>query len=133
LRSAITSRVSASSEAVEIEMPGGYRMRVLVDGTGVEPGEELTLGVRPEHFVASEQADFAFYGQISVAERLGDHNLIYLSLEGVDHIITLRSDGDRRVAVGETFAAGLMANKCHLFREDGNACPRLYREPCIDF
>ena len=123
--------LSASSEAVEIEMPGGYRMRVLVDGTGVEPGEELTLGVRPEHFVASEQADFAFYGQISVAERLGDHNLIYLSLEGVDHIITLRSDGDRRVAVGDTFAAGLMANKCHLFRADGQACPRHYREPAI--
>ncbi|MGA4323913.1 maltose/maltodextrin ABC transporter ATP-binding protein MalK [Ectopseudomonas hydrolytica] len=123
--------LSASSEAVEIEMPGGYRMRVLVDGTGVEPGEELTLGVRPEHFVAAEQADFAFYGQISVAERLGDHNLIYLSLEGVEHIITLRSDGDRRVAVGETFAAGLMANKCHLFRADGQACPRHYREPAI--
>ena len=123
--------LSASSEAVEIEMPGGYRMRVLVDGTGVEPGEELTLGVRPEHFVAAEQADFAFYGQISVAERLGDHNLIYLSLEGVEHIITLRSDGDRRVAVGETFAAGLMASKCHLFRADGQACPRHYREPAI--
>jgi multiple sugar transport system ATP-binding protein len=122
---------SASSEAVEIEMPGGYRMRVLVDGTGVEPGEELTLGVRPEHFVAAEQADFAFYGQISVAERLGDHNLIYLSLEGVEEIITLRSDGDRRVAVGETFAAGLMASKCHLFRADGQACPRHYREPAI--
>lgn len=123
--------LSASSEAVEIEMPGGYRMRVLVDGTGVEPGEELTLGVRPEHFVAAEQADFAFYGQISVAERLGDHNLIYLSLQGVEEIITLRSDGDRRVAVGETFAAGLMASKCHLFRADGQACPRHYREPAI--
>ncbi len=123
--------LSASREAVEIELPGGYRMQVLVDGTGVEPGEQLTLGVRPEHFVASEQADFAFYGQISVAERLGDHNLIYLSLEGVEHIITLRSDGDRRVAVGETFAAGLMANKCHLFRADGQACPRHYREPAI--
>ena len=123
--------LGASREAVEIEMPGGYRMQVLVDGTGVEPGEQLTLGVRPEHFVASEQADFAFYGQISVAERLGDHNLIYLSLEGVEHIITLRSDGDRRVAVGETFAAGLMASKCHLFRADGQACPRHYREPAI--
>ena len=66
-----------------------------------------------------------------MAERLGDHNLIYLSLEGVDHIITLRSDGDRRVAVGETFAAGLMANKCHLFRADGQACPRHDREPAI--
>jgi len=123
--------LAASSEAVEIEMPGGYRMQVLVDGSAVQPGEQLTLGVRPEHFVEAEQADFAFYGEISVAERLGDHNLIYLSLEGVEDIVTLRSDGNRRVAVGETFAAGLMANKCHLFRADGQSCARHYREPAI--
>ena len=123
--------LGASSDAVQIEMPGGYRMPVLVDGSGVEVGEELTLGVRPEHFVAVEQADFAFHGEVSVAERLGDHNLIYLTLEGVDHIITVRSDGNQRVAVGQTFAAGLMANQCHLFRADGQACPRHYREPAI--
>ncbi|MEX6502254.1 maltose/maltodextrin ABC transporter ATP-binding protein MalK [Pseudomonas zhanjiangensis] len=123
--------LAASAEAVEIEMPGGYRMQVLVDGSSVQPGEELTLGVRPEHFVDAEQADFAFYGQISVAERLGDHNLIYLSLEGIDEMITLRSDGNRKVAVGDTYAAGLMANKCHLFRADGQACTRHYREPAI--
>ncbi|MCY1557496.1 Maltose/maltodextrin import ATP-binding protein MalK [compost metagenome] len=112
-------------------MPGGYRMPVLVDGSAVQAGEELTLGVRPEHFVAVEQADFAFHGEVSVAERLGDHNLIYLTLEGVDHIITVRGDGNLRVAVGQTFAAGLMASKCHLFRADGQACPRHYREPAI--
>jgi len=123
--------LAASSEAVEIEMPGGYRMPVLVDGSGVEVGEELTLGVRPEHFVAVEQADFAFHGEVSVAERLGDHNLIYLTLEGVDDIVTVRGDGSLRVAVGQTFGAGLMANKCHLFRADGQACPRHYREPAI--
>jgi multiple sugar transport system ATP-binding protein len=121
----------ASSEAVEIEMPGGYRMPVLVDGSAVEIGEELTLGVRPEHFVAPEQADFAFHGEVAVAERLGDHNLIYLTLEGVDEMVTVRGDGNLRVAVGQTFAAGLMASKCHLFRANGQACPRHYREPAI--
>ena len=123
--------VSASAAAVEIEMPGGYRMQVLVDGSAVQAGDELTLGVRPEHFVDADQADFAFYGQIGVAERLGDHNLIYLSLEGVDDMLTLRSDGNRKVAVGDTYAAGLMANQCHLFRADGQACARHYREPAI--
>lgn len=123
--------LAASSEAVEIAMPGGCRMRVLVDGRGVQPGEALTLGVRPEHFVEPAQADFAFSGEISVTERLGDHNLIHLSLEGVADIITLRGDGNLRVAAGETFGAGLMANKCHLFRGDGQACARHYREPAI--
>ncbi len=123
--------LAASSEAVEIEMPGGYRMPVLVDGSAVEIGEELTLGVRPEHFVAPEQADFAFHGEVAVAERLGDHNLIYLTLEGVDEMVTVRGDGNLRVAVGQTFAAGLMASKCHLFRANGQACPRHYREPAI--
>jgi multiple sugar transport system ATP-binding protein len=123
--------LGASREAVEIEMPGGYRMQVLVDGRDVQAGDELTLGVRPEHFVDAEQADFAFYGQIAVAERLGDHNLIYLNLEGVEDMITLRSDGNRKLAVGETYAAGLMASKCHLFRADGQACARHYREPAI--
>ena len=123
--------LAASSEAVEIEMPGGYRMPVLVDGSAVEVGEEMTLGVRPEHFVAPEQADFAFHGEIAVAERLGDHNLIYLTLEGVDEMVTVRGDGNLRVAVGQTFAAGLMASKCHLFRANGQACPRHYREPAI--
>ena len=123
--------LQASRDSVEIEMPGGSRMSVAVDGGAVSVGETLTLGVRPEHFVDAEQADFAFYGEIAVAERLGDHNLLYLMLEGVEPMITLRSDGNRKVAVGQTYGAGLMANKCHLFRADGYACPRHYREPAL--
>jgi multiple sugar transport system ATP-binding protein len=123
--------LSADADGVEIELPGACRMRVPVDGSAVQVGETLTLGVRPEHFVAAEQADFAFTGEIGVAERLGDHNLIHLSLEGVADLLTLRGDGNARVAAGERYAAGLMANKCHLFRADGQACARHYREPAI--
>ena len=45
----------------------------------------------------------------------------------------MRTDGGNPVQEGAPMTLGLNANKCHLFREDGAACPRLYREPCIDF
>ncbi|WP_120993752.1 maltose/maltodextrin ABC transporter ATP-binding protein MalK [Stutzerimonas urumqiensis] len=123
--------VRASAESVVIELPSGSQLEVPVDGTLVNAGDTLTLGVRPEHFVDPDEADFTFHGEIAVAERLGDHNLLYLTIEGVPDMITLSSDGNRRVAEGETYRAGLLANKCHLFRADGAACPRHYREPAI--
>jgi len=121
----------ADADSVEVEMPGGSAMRVAVDGRKVNPGDALTLGVRPEHFVDAEQADFVFNGEIAVAERLGDHNLLHLNLEGVDSMVAVASDGNRRVAVGQVFATGVQANKCHLFRADGEACARHYREPAL--
>ncbi|WP_071870312.1 maltose/maltodextrin ABC transporter ATP-binding protein MalK [Atopomonas hussainii] len=123
--------VEASSDHVTVELPNGFKLSVNVDGSGVQAGEPLTLGVRPEHFADPEKADFIFNGEITVAERLGDQNLLYLTVEGVPDIITLRCDGNRKVAVGQTFAAGLDVNKCHLFRADGQACARHYREPAI--
>ncbi|MET1079109.1 MAG: maltose/maltodextrin ABC transporter ATP-binding protein MalK [Pseudomonas sp.] len=121
----------ASAATVEVELPGGSSLCLPVDGSAVQAGDPLTLGIRPEHFVDAAQADFAFHGEIAVAERLGDHNLLYLSLEGVESLVNLRSDANGRVAVGQVYAAGLMANKCHLFRADGQACARHYREPAL--
>lgn len=123
--------LGADVDSVEIEMPGGSAMRVAVDGSQIKPGDTLTLGVRPEHFVDPGQADFVFNGEIAVAERLGDHNLLHLHLEGVESMVAVASDGNRRVAVGQAFATGLLANKCHLFRADGEACSRHYREPAL--
>ena len=45
----------------------------------------------------------------------------------------MRTDGSNPIQEGARMTLGMNANKCHLFRQDGNACPRLYREPCIDF
>ncbi|TLX63819.1 maltose/maltodextrin ABC transporter ATP-binding protein MalK [Stutzerimonas nosocomialis] len=121
----------ADADGVEVELPGGSALKIPVDGSGVSEGEQLTLGIRPEHFVELEQADFVLHGEVAVAERLGDHNLLYLTQEGLDTMVTLRCDGNRRIAVGQPYAAGLMADKCHLFRAEGQACPRHYREPAL--
>ncbi|NIU63390.1 MAG: TOBE domain-containing protein, partial [Pseudomonas stutzeri] len=123
--------ISASPEAVTIELPSGFPLTLPVDGSAVSPGDPLTLGIRPEHFVMPDQADFTFHGQITVAERLGQYNLLHLTLERLQDVITLCVDGNLRVTEGETFAAGLKADKCHLFRENGEACTRHYREPAI--
>jgi multiple sugar transport system ATP-binding protein len=50
----------ADAESVEVAMPGGSALQLPVDGSQVAPGDALTLGVRPEHFVDPEQADFVF-------------------------------------------------------------------------
>ncbi|MGM3388394.1 maltose/maltodextrin ABC transporter ATP-binding protein MalK [Stutzerimonas stutzeri] len=122
---------STSADVVEVLMPGGSVLRLPVDGSGVDVGDTLTLGVRPEHFVAPEQADFVFHGEVAVAERLGDHNLLHLTLEGVEGMVAVASDGNQRIAEGQAYATGLLANKCHLFRADGQACARHYREPAL--
>jgi multiple sugar transport system ATP-binding protein len=123
--------IRADAESVEVAMPGGSALQLPVDGSQVAPGDALTLGVRPEHFVDPEQADFVFHGEIAVAERLGDHNLLHLNFEGVGEMVAVASDGNRRVAVGQAYATGLLAAKCHLFRVDGQACDRHYREPAL--
>jgi multiple sugar transport system ATP-binding protein len=87
--------------------------------------------VRPEHFVDAAKADFAFTGEIAVAERLGDHNLLHLNVEDMDEMVAVTNDGNRRVAVGQAYATGRVAYKWHLFRSDGQACDRHYREPAL--
>lgn len=108
-----------------------FGLKLAKDGSQVSEGDALTLGGRPEHFVEAERADFVFHGQVAVAERLGDHNLLHLDLEGLDTTVTVCSDGSRRVAVGDHHAVGILADKCHLFRADGEACARHYREPAL--
>ena len=108
-----------------------FGLKLAKDGSQVNEGDALILGVRPEHFVEVERADFVFQGQVAVAERLGDHDLLHLDLEGLDTTVTVCSDGNRRVAVGDHHAVGILADKCHLFRVDGEACARHYREPAL--
>ena len=83
--------ISASPEAVTIELPSGFPLTLPVDGSAVSPGDPLTLGIRPEHFVMPDQADFTFHGQITVAERLGQYNLLHLTLERLQDVITSAS------------------------------------------
>ncbi|MGB1950798.1 MAG: maltose/maltodextrin ABC transporter ATP-binding protein MalK [Marinobacter sp.] len=125
--------IAASNQSVTIIMPGDHRLEVPVNGAELTEGETVTLGIRPEHLSEHQQADLYLDGEVHVVERLGYQTLVHLDIHNVEGVVTMRTDGGNPVQEGTKVTLGLNANKCHLFRQDGSACPRLYREPCIDF
>ncbi|KMQ74779.1 maltose/maltodextrin ABC transporter ATP-binding protein MalK [Marinobacter subterrani] len=124
---------SASSQSTAIIMPGDHRLELPVNGAELSEGESVTLGIRPEHLTEDQEADMYLQGEVHVVERLGYQTLVHLDVNNVEGVITMRTDGSNPVQEGARVTLGMNANKCHLFRQDGTACPRLYREPCIDF
>ncbi len=124
---------AADATGVTASLPGGMEMRLPVDGSGLQPGEAVTLGIRPEHFVAAEEGEFVLVGQVTVVERLGYQTLVHAEVEGFEETITIRVDGAGKARENETIRMGIQPTACHLFRADGTACPRLHREADIDF
>ncbi|MBD3641373.1 MAG: maltose/maltodextrin ABC transporter ATP-binding protein MalK [Marinobacter sp.] len=127
------SVVSASSQSVTVSLPGDHQLQLPVNGNGLSEGETVTLGIRPEHLSEDQEADMYMEGEVHVVERLGYQTLVHLDMDNVDGVLTMRTDGSNPIQEGARMTLGLQANKCHLFRQDGSACPRLYQEPGVDF
>ena len=125
--------VSADGSKVELTLPGDKRISIPVDGSGLDLGEQVLLGVRPEHFVDPEQADCCLESRVNLAEHLGNETQIYLDMEGAADGLTLRQSGSIPAKEDSNFILGINANSCHLFQQNGQACRRLFQEPSLNY
>jgi multiple sugar transport system ATP-binding protein len=117
--------VQARSEAgVTVALPEGGALTVPVEPGGAEPGTQLTLGIRPEHFGDAGEAGASLSGQIAVVERLGSATLAHLR-HAHGGIATVQFAGDRALRVGDRIAPTIPAAACHLFDARGAALPPL--------
>ena len=124
--------LSSSPEQVSVQIPGNVEITIPVDGTGLKKGDTATLGVRPEHFVEDGKGEVAMRSKVSVVERLGYQTLLHVEIEGFEEMLTVRVDGSNPITEGETIDVGILANTCHLFRQDDSACKRHYKEASVD-
>ncbi|MDG9672131.1 maltose/maltodextrin ABC transporter ATP-binding protein MalK [Hahella sp. CR1] len=124
--------LEASAQSVKVSLPGAIDLIVPVNGAGLKTGDKATLGIRPEHFVSAEEGEVILNGVVNVVERLGYQTLVHADVEGFDSTLTLRTPGANPVRENHPIALGLKAHNCHLFKEDGSACPRLYVEPGVE-
>ncbi|CEP35683.1 MULTISPECIES: sn-glycerol-3-phosphate ABC transporter ATP-binding protein UgpC [unclassified Halomonas] len=99
-------------------------LSVAVNGQHLHSGERATLGLRAEDFVAPEQAEATLSATLMVAEKLGYETLAHWQVVGIDTPLTQRLDGLTQLTEGQTVALGLAGQHCHLFDQQGNACPR---------
>lgn len=125
-------KVTATAiDQVQVQLPNHQQIWLPVDSTGVLPGANMSLGIRPEHLLPSNIADIVLEGEVQVVEQLGYETQIHILIPSLRQNLVCRQNDVVMVEEGAVFAIGLPPDRCHLFREDGSACRRLYQEPGI--
>ncbi|MBN3864990.1 sn-glycerol-3-phosphate ABC transporter ATP-binding protein UgpC [Pseudomonas frederiksbergensis] len=111
-----------------VVLPGGSHVTVAVEAGGAKPGDEVILGIRPEHLVVSHSATFdqSLSGRVEVLEHLGDETFAYLDIPGTrDGLLTARLPVATSVQVGDTLTLNIPKHGSHLFAADQRAYPRV--------
>lgn len=119
------------SERVRVELPDAnhHNFWIPVRGDGVKVGDNLSLGIRPEHLVPSENAEVTLRGKVQVVELLGNETQIHLEIPEIKQpTLVYRQNDVVLVDEGAEFDIGIVPERCHLFKENGIACPRLFKE-----
>ncbi|GAB2909042.1 ATP-binding cassette domain-containing protein [Paraburkholderia jirisanensis] len=106
------------------------RLRVAANGSGLQPAQPVTFGVRPEHLelldaaraAADDARDATLTRQVSLVEHLGEHSYVHLDQPGGDTLIA-KVAGGTSVEIGARASFRAPAATCHLFTEDGFAVP----------
>jgi multiple sugar transport system ATP-binding protein len=120
-----TSQVlGANTQSVTLRLPGGGTLDVpaFPEG-GIGAGEEVTLGIRPEHMDVPQAGPHNLEGQVHLVEQLGDSHLLYVRAED-ESLITVRAAGDSRHRAGDRVALAVPADLCHVFLRSGDALRR---------
>jgi multiple sugar transport system ATP-binding protein len=107
-----------------VRLHNGETLAVAVNGQQLQAGEGATLGLRAEDFVAPEQADAMLTATLMVAEKLGYETLAHWQVAGIESPLTQRLDGLTRLEEGQVSQLGIAGQHCHLFDQQGSACPR---------
>ena len=93
---------------------GGETNLPLGQNQNLQEGDEVVLGIRPEHLCqcsAGEGAEF----KIEMIESLGAEIIAYGKLKGSSEIVTLRLHGKEKVKTGQTLNLSLDQESLHLF------------------
>ncbi|MGB8314927.1 MAG: sn-glycerol-3-phosphate ABC transporter ATP-binding protein UgpC [Aestuariivirga sp.] len=103
---------------IDVTLPGGSAINLAGQNAKVSGRQSVTLGIRPEHMLASAAGDAQLKGELRLAEYLGSETMFYVSLpDGSD--ISVKADGLASAKTGSSLTIGLPAKACHLFDDKG--------------
>ncbi|MGV3551597.1 ABC transporter ATP-binding protein [Rhizobium sp.] len=84
----------------------------------VKSGDAVSLGVRPENFVAAGRGDADLSVEVDVAEHLGNTSYVYAHVAADERIIIEREDS-RNTVSRDRLTVGLAASQIYLFDSAG--------------
>jgi multiple sugar transport system ATP-binding protein len=114
-----------TGRGLAIAIPGLAPLALPFAADGIQPGETVVLGIRPEHVAEAGTTGDAPAPVLDFAEQLGSQSYLYCTLPGGQKL-TVHSQGQRRVTPGERLSVRFPPEHCHLFRgSDEQALERL--------
>jgi alpha-glucoside transport system ATP-binding protein len=117
--------VESVGNATAIRLPGGGVVQVPVPSNGAQPGEKVSLGVRPEDLTVRPDGETIYQGQVSIVEGLGEHTLLYMDRPNAEDAVIAKMPGVQRIERGAAVNLNAPPEKLHLFDERGHSY--LYR------
>jgi ABC-type sugar transport system ATPase subunit len=108
----LAGRVAAIDGAA-VRVALGGMPEITVHGLAADGvGEEITLGIRPEHIGFTDEGGLP--GTVELVEHMGGESYVYLALASGDRIV-VRSPGQTRLTTGAP-AQAVIGDAAHLFR-----------------
>ena len=111
-------------DGAAVGLPGGAVIEVRIRPDGLRTGQDVTLGVRPEHLVLAD--DGPIRGEVVLAERLGSQTFLHFRVGGGE-LLTIQADGDHPARARDVVGMAIRGASCHLFDESDDALPRAPR------
>ncbi|HEX7156189.1 MAG TPA: sn-glycerol-3-phosphate ABC transporter ATP-binding protein UgpC [Burkholderiaceae bacterium] len=104
----------------------GVSLQARVNASGVSPGAQVKLGVRPEHLAVVDGSGGAnrIGATVSHVERLGESSLLYVNAEGVPGLITVRVEGAAAQRAGDRIMLYAPPESVHVFGADDRSFTR---------
>jgi multiple sugar transport system ATP-binding protein len=102
--------------------PSGIELPLGATST-LQPDEQVTVGVRPEHLRLVADDEGLLFGEVQIAEHLGGETFVYVALpSGETAVVEIK--GQAPVRAGERVAIGVNAVASHVFGADGSVIRR---------
>ncbi len=120
--------IEADLRRARVRLPGGFIVEAHVDASNAKPGDQVTLGVRPESFDLNRHEN-TIESTVLFVESLGSVTNAYFPLEGMNEPLTVDLPGDTVVESGDAVRLGVSPEHCYLFDDQGQAFKRHYRIP----
>src|SRR5207342_2212336 len=116
--------LQADARGAQVQLPSGETLRAVVDASRAKAGDEVTLGLRPEH-LHPDSADNSLSVTVTFVESLGSSTQAYCSLPGVEEAVTCTIQGQGRLRDGQALRLGVRPEDAYLFDTAGMAFKRL--------
>ena len=114
-----TSILSKSEKGTEVNIFGTSKIIVPKLSAHSSEGDQLQLGIRPEHLLVNQEGDASWESKVFVVEKLGSGTFLYLEKE--DEPLVVQAEGDSNIKVGDTVKIGFLKSRCHLFNNNKEA------------